>query len=95
MSKKSQLRKREARARERARELTFGKMLRLLLKSLAFAVLVTMALVLLEFLGVPGMDNRWLQIGLMVAVYLLAYPVLMREFRPSTYLRDAPSENDA
>lgn len=82
MSKKSQQRKAEARAREQARRFTPGKIVRLLLKSLAFALTVGLLVTLLTALGLPGIDRLWVQMLLVLGLYLAAYPFLMSEFRP-------------
>ena len=71
MAKATKQRKEDARALTDARRLTPGKMLRLLFKSLGFAVLVWL----------PA-NNFWVTLPVMLVVYLAAYPVLMSEFRP-------------
>ena len=58
MSKKTQKRKAERRARQQARQLT---------------------------VGVPGLRSFWIQGGVIVGLYLLAYPFLMSEFRAARY----------
>lgn len=83
MSKKNQQRKAERRSLEEARRITVGKMVRLLLKSLGFAILLTVLVMILQALHVPAVRNFWVQMGMVFAAYLLVYPVLMSEFRPS------------
>lgn len=90
MSKKTRKRKRQRRAERAARRITVGKIARLALKSVLFAVVASLAMVLLDALGVPGLDRIWVQGGAIVVLYLLAYPVLMSEFRKGAYLE---SEN--
>ncbi len=82
MAKDTKQRKADARAAVDARRLTPGKVARLVLKTLAFALLVSLLITLLGVLGVPALENRWLQFGLMLLVYIAAYPFLMSEFRP-------------
>ena len=82
MSKKNQRRKAERRSVEEARKITVGKMVRLLVKSLVFAVLLTAVVMILTMLGVPGLGNFWVQMLLVFGAYLLVYPILMSEFRP-------------
>lgn len=81
MSKSTKQRKADARALADARRLTGGKVVRLVLKTLAFAMLVSLLITLLSALGVPVLERFWLQLLVMLAVYLLAYPFLMSEFR--------------
>ncbi len=81
MSKKNKERKLEQRAVEEARQITPGKMIRLLLKSLLFSLLVVVVMVGLSLLGINAFQNFWIQIIVMVVVYTLAYPYLLREFR--------------
>ena len=82
MAKETQQRKAAARAAADARRLTPGKVARLVLKTLAFALLVSLLITLLGALGVPALANRWVQFALMLFVYIAAYPFLMSEFRP-------------
>ncbi len=82
MAKDTKQRKAAARAAVDARRLTPGKVARLVLKTLAFALLVSLLITLLGALSVPALENRWLQFGLMLLVYIAAYPFLMSEFRP-------------
>jgi Ca2+/Na+ antiporter len=81
MSKRKKEQKLEKAALEDARKLTLGKMLRLLLKSLLFSLLVVLLMTGLAFVGIPAFQNFWIQIAVMVVVYVVAYPYLMREFR--------------
>lgn len=87
MSKRTQQRKLERAALEQARRITVGKMVRLLLKSLLFAMLVASLMVALSLLGIPWLTSTWVQLAVMILVYLLAYPYLIREFRPEMYLK--------
>lgn len=81
MSKATKQRKDDSRAALDARRLTPGKVVRLVLKTLAFAMLVSLLITLLSALGVPVLEHFWLQLLVMLGVYLLAYPFLMSEFR--------------
>jgi membrane protein implicated in regulation of membrane protease activity len=82
MSKRKRDQKLERAALEEARRITPGKMIRLLLKSLLFSLLVVVIMVGLSLLGVPAFQNFWVQLVVMVIIYVIAYPFLMREFRP-------------
>jgi NADH:ubiquinone oxidoreductase subunit 2 (subunit N) len=82
MSKSKKQLEAERKARSEARQLSPGKIIRLILKSLLFAVLVTFILILLSLLGLPVTTNFWLQLIVMALVYGLAYPFLISEFRP-------------
>lgn len=82
MAKQKKQNKAEKRALEEARKFTLGKVLRLLLKSLVFAIIVSLLIALLSALGIPVLENTWVQLGIMLVVYFLAYPFLMSEFRP-------------
>jgi membrane protein YdbS with pleckstrin-like domain len=92
MSKRKQQQKLERDAVEKARQLTVGKIVRLILKSLVFAMLVAALIVGLSLLGVPWLMNTWAQLAIMIVVYLFAYPYLMREFRPEMYLKRQKKE---
>jgi len=81
MSKATKQRKADSRAVLEARRLTPGKVVRLVLKTLAFALLVSLLITLLGALGVPVLEYFWLQLGAMLVVYIVAYPFLMSEFR--------------
>lgn len=81
MSKGNKQRKVDSRAALEARRLTPGKVLRLVLKTLGFAILVSLLVTLLSAAGVPVLENFWLQLAVMLVVYVLAYPFLMSEFR--------------
>lgn len=61
--------------------ITGPKLLRLALKSMLFALLVSTVVTLLSLLNVPVFRSLWFQFAVMLGVYLLAYPYLMREFR--------------
>lgn len=82
MSKKNQRRKADRRSLQEARRITFGKMARLLLKSLGFAILLTIVVMVLQALHVPAIRDFWVQMLIVLVAYLLVYPVLMSEFRP-------------
>jgi Ca2+/Na+ antiporter len=82
MSKRKKEHKQGQIALADARKITPGKMLRLLLKSLLFSLLVVLLMVGLNFVGIPAFQNFWIQLLVMVVVYAVAYPYLMREFRP-------------
>jgi membrane protein implicated in regulation of membrane protease activity len=82
MSKRKREEKLERTAVTEARKITPGKMIRLLLKSLLFSLLVVAVMVGLNLLGIPAFQNFWIQLGVMVVIYVVAYPFLMREFRP-------------
>jgi hypothetical protein len=82
MSKSKKQRKLDSKATEDARKITLPKMLRLVLKSMLFSLVVLGLMLLLNQLGIPAFKNLWIQMGIMIAVYFAAYPVLMREFRP-------------
>lgn len=82
MSKRKKEQKLERAAIEEARRVTPGKMIRLLLKSLLFSLLVVVIMVGLNLLGINAFQNFWVQLAVMVVIYIIAYPFLMREFRP-------------
>lgn len=94
MSKKQKERKAERREREAARALTGGKLLRLLLKSVAFAVAVSLLVLGVNLIGIPGFDRPWVQMILVLGAYLVAYPYLMREFRPPRPRRGSAGRDD-
>ena len=82
MSKRSRKQRKAAQAESKeARRLTAGKLLRLFFKSLAFALLVALIVMVLELLGVSVTQNFWLQLLIMLAVYIPFYPFIMSEFR--------------
>jgi uncharacterized membrane protein len=81
MSKSKKQRKIESRATQDARKITLPKILRLVLKSMLFSLVVLGLMLLLNFIGVPAFKNLWIQVGVMLVVYFVAYPFLMREFR--------------
>ncbi len=83
MSKTNRQRKLDAQTYADARKLTTGKVLRLVLKSFLFAVILGLLIALLPRLGVPEalLETTWFPIVLMLAVYIPAYPFLMSEFR--------------
>lgn len=78
---KKQLRA-EAKALAEARKLTGPKLLRLTLKSMLFAVLVSAIVMGLSLAGVTMLQRPFIQFGIMGLVYLVAFPYLMSEFRP-------------
>jgi purine-cytosine permease-like protein len=92
MSKKNQRRKVERRTLEEARRITVGKIVRLLLKSFGFAILLTLVVMVLQALHVPAIRNFWVQMGMVFVAYLIVYPVLMSEFRPRRKRRGAEEE---
>ena len=81
MSKRKQARK-AVRERAEARKMTSGKLLRLIGKSMLFAVTVAFIILGLNLAGVPAFGNFYVQLGVMFVVYMVAYPFLMSEFRP-------------
>jgi Ca2+/Na+ antiporter len=81
MSKRKRDQKLERASVQEARKITPGKMIRLLLKSLLFSLLVVAVMVGLNLLGIPAFQNFWIQLGVMVVIYVVAYPFLMKEFR--------------
>ncbi|MGL4611929.1 MAG: hypothetical protein ACRCYY_20005 [Trueperaceae bacterium] len=81
MSKRKREQKLERASLEEARKITPGKMIRLLLKSLLFSLVVVLVLLGLNLLGLNAFQNFWIQLAVMVVVYIVAYPFLMREFR--------------
>ena len=81
MSKRKQARK-AVRERAEARKMTSGKLLRLIGKSMLFAVIVSFIILGLNLAGVPAFGNFYVQLDVMFVVYVLAYPFLMSEFRP-------------
>lgn len=89
MSKKNRRRKVERRTLEEARRITVGKIVRLLLKSLGFAILLTLVVMVLQALHVAAVRNFWVQMGMVLVAYLLIYPVLMSEFRPRKKQQEA------
>lgn len=68
-------------------QLTANKLLRLGLKSMVFALIVSTLVTLLGLLNIAFFKTLWFQVGTMLVVYLLAYPYLMREFRPPNSAR--------
>ncbi len=82
MSKKKREEKARLRAVQEARKLSVGKMFRLTLKMLAFALLASFVVSFAAAMGVPGLDNFWVQLLVMVLLYIPAYPFVMSEFRP-------------
>ena len=83
MSKRSRKQRKAVQAESKeARRLTAGKLLRLFLKSLAFALLVALVVMVLELVGLSVTQNFWLQLLIMLAVYVPFYPFIMSEFRP-------------
>jgi hypothetical protein len=82
MSKSTKQRKLERRSIEEARKITGPKMLRLFFKSMLFAMLVFVVMTGLNLMGVPAFKNVWIQIAVMIVIYMIAYPFLISEFRP-------------
>jgi uncharacterized membrane protein YdfJ with MMPL/SSD domain len=87
MSKKKKEYRLKQQAITDARRFTVGKTVRLFLKSIVFALVVGLAFSILTLFEIPYLDSFWVQVGLMVVVYMLAYPFIMSEFRPETYLK--------
>ena len=81
MSKRKREEKLERASAEEARKITPGKMIRLLLKSLLFSLLVVVVMVALNLIGIPAFQNFWIQLAVMVVIYVIAYRFLMKEFR--------------
>lgn len=79
MSKANKQRKADVRAAEDARKFTAGKVIRLIFKSLGFAILVGFLIVAIERFVSPL--QSWMEIAIMLVIYLAAYPILMSEFR--------------
>ena len=69
--------------------MTAGKLFRLFLKSLGFALLVALIVFLLEVIGVDITRNFWMQLLIMLAVYIPFYPFIMNEFRPKPQAKGA------
>ena len=82
MAKRTKKRKARARAAAEARKFTAGKLLRLLLKSVTLAVVVSLLLLGLALTGLPLLQNTWAQMMVMAAVYVAAFPYVLSEFRP-------------
>ena len=78
----------ERKAIERARKITVGKMVRLFVKSVLLAAGFVLIVTLLNALGVPYLDRLWGQLVVLGLLWIIAYPLLMRDFRPRTYLKD-------
>lgn len=85
MSKRNQRRKDHKRAAVQARQITTGKVLRLFLKTLVFSMVFAVIITVAGAYGLPFTQQFWQQLILMFAIYLLAYPYLMKEFRPKHY----------
>jgi hypothetical protein len=88
MSKKAK--KRKAQAVAEARRLTSGKVLRLVGKTLLFALLITILFGIANALGVPGTDSALVQIGAMALFFVLFYRFIYSEFRPQNYMKHPP-----
>lgn len=88
MSKRNRERRSERKAIERARKITAGKMVRLSVKSVLLAAGFVLIVTLLNALGVPYLDRLWGQLVVLGLLWIVAYPLLMRDFRPRTYLKD-------
>lgn len=82
MSKRKKQHKLDQKALEDARKITFPKILRLLLKSMLFSLVVLGIMLLLNALGLPALQSMWVQVIVMIVVYVVAYPFLISEFRP-------------
>lgn len=88
MSKRNRERRSERKAIERARKITVGKMVRLFVKSVLLAAGFVLIVTLLNALGVPYLDRLWGQLAVLGLLWIVAYPLLMRDFRPRTYHKD-------
>ena len=66
---------------------TLGKMVRLFLKSLILALIFVILISILSALGVPYLDTIWGKVIVLGVLWVIAYPRIMREFRPSTYMK--------
>lgn len=66
---------------------TLGKMVRLFFKSLILAVIFVILISILSALGVPYLDTMWGKVIVLGMLWVIAYPRIMREFRPSTYMK--------
>ena len=64
-----------------------GKMVRLFFKSLILAVIFVILISILSALGVPYLDTMWGKVIVLGMLWVIAYPRIMREFRPSTYMK--------
>jgi uncharacterized sodium:solute symporter family permease YidK len=82
MSKKKRELKARQQAVQEARKLSMGKVVRLTLKMLVFALLASFVVTFAAEMGVPYLDNFWTQVLVMVLLYIPAYPIVMSEFRP-------------
>ena len=83
MSKRSRKQRKASQVESKeARRLTAGKLFRLFLKSLGFALIVALIVFVLELLNVSVTQNFWFQLLIMLAVYIPFYPFIMSEFRP-------------
>lgn len=90
MAKRSRKQRKAAQAESKeARRVTAGKLFRLFLKSLMFALLVALVVMVLELVGLSVTQNFWLQLLIMLAVYIPFYPFIMREFRPKNAARES------
>lgn len=88
MSQRNRERRSERKAIEKARKITVGKMVRLFVKSVLLAAGFVVVVTLLNALGVPYLDRLWGQLVVLGLLWIVAYPLLMRDFRPRTYLKD-------
>lgn len=82
MSKRNKARKEQQRALVEARRPTLGKIVRTALKMFVFAIAASLAVSLAAALGVPGLELFWVQLLVMLLLYIPAYPIVMSEFRP-------------
>jgi uncharacterized membrane protein len=83
MSKSKKQRKAVKRARIQARKFTPAKLFRLALKTLVFAVVVSIFIAVLVALDVAVVDERWFQLLFMGVCYIIAFPYVFSEFRAS------------
>lgn len=82
MSKRNKERKQQAARVKQARQITAGKLMRLFVKSMAFALAVGVIFTVATMLNVPYIEKTWVQFAVILGIYLVAYPFLMSEFRP-------------
>ena len=86
MSETKRIKEVEQSAVEMARQPTFRKMVSLFLKSLFLALVFVILITMLSGLGVPYLDTTWGKILVLAVLCVVAYPHVMREFRPRTYM---------
>lgn len=82
MSKSKKQRKARKRAQIQARRITPAKLLRLALKTLLFALVVSSVLTVMVVLDIAIVEALWFRFVLMVAGFAVAFPYVFSEFRP-------------